>query len=257
MAYEPRPNYHYTDPGTQVSRDYDQVGSQRPRPRSEVTAQNGFIMPEHNVHAPPQRVDEAVTSAFDREGAETSNHVPPELIAHITQNVIKQLQSSGIEGTTPVPPQQNPFSPPPPPVHQPVPSSPSTASGTSPNMPNRVYTPPSPHKHMEYPSHPSPESHSRYRPDGAQSPLETKGAQFSPPKTSSSPQSQSSHLNDKPQVRPKGPSRLSTAKEETTLEKIWGQLFDEDCHPTTRLGQFLRGLAVHIVRLLFSALIQR
>ena len=48
--------------------------------------------------------------------------------------------------------------------------------------------------------------------------------------------------------------RLSTGKEETTLERIWGQLFDEDSHPTVRLGQFLRGLAVHIVRLQQAAL---
>ena len=36
--------------------------------------------------------------------------------------------------------------------------------------------------------------------------------------------------------------------EETTLEKVWGQLFDEVGNPTLRLGQLLRGLAVHIVR---------
>lgn len=249
MAYEQQPNHHYTDPGTQVTSDHHQTGDPRSRPREQSISQNGFIMPEHNIHAPPQRVDrvdEAVTSAFDRAGAETSNYVPPELIAQITQNVIKQLQSTGIDGATPVPPQHSRFSPPPPPVHQPVPLSPSTASGTSPNMPNRVYTPPSPHKHMEYPSHPSPESHSRYVPEGSQSPRETKTA-FSPPKRPSSPLSQSSDSSDKPQVRPKGPSRLSTSKEETTLEKIWGQLFDEESRPTVRLGQFLRGLAVHIV----------
>lgn len=252
MAYEQHPNYHYTDPGTQVPGHYDEYGASQSKAREHSNAQNGFIMPEHNIHAPPQRVDEAVTSAFNRAGAgaDTSNEVSPELIAQITQNVIKHLQSNGIEGATPVPPQQNQFSPPPPPVHQPVPLSPSTASGASPNMPNRVYTPPSPHKHMEYPSHPSPESHSRYMPDGSRSPRETKTA-FSPPKRPSSPQSQQSDSSDKPQVRPKGPSRLSTSKEETTLEKIWGQLFDEESRPTVRLGQFLRGLAVHIVRLTY------
>ncbi|KZF20034.1 hypothetical protein L228DRAFT_34106 [Xylona heveae TC161] len=35
--------------------------------------------------------------------------------------------------------------------------------------------------------------------------------------------------------------------EETTLEKIWGRLFDEAGHPTARLGEFLRGLAVHLI----------
>ena len=40
---------------------------------------------------------------------------------------------------------------------------------------------------------------------------------------------------------------LSGRKEVTTLEKIWGPLFDNDGHSTVRLGQLLRGLAVHIV----------
>lgn len=94
-------------------------------------------MPQQNHYTPPQKVDEAVTSAFDRAGAETQNYVPPELIAQITQNVIKQLQSGGLDGTIPINP-QNSFSPPPP-IQQPVPLPPSTASGTSTNVPNQVF----------------------------------------------------------------------------------------------------------------------
>jgi hypothetical protein len=45
------------------------------------------------------------------------------------------------------------------------------------------------------------------------------------------------------------PPRLSTGNEETTLEKIWGPLFDRDGRPTRRLSQFLRGIAVHLVSL--------
>ena len=202
-------------------------------------------MPEQHNYAPPQKVDEAVTSAFDRAGAETQNYVPPELIAQITQNVIKHLQSGGLDGT-PVP-TQNRFSPPPPPIQQPVPVSPSTASGASIHMPNRVFTPPSPQKNQDYPSHPSPESHSKYMADGPHSPTQSKASQFSPAGKSSSPTSQASDAAETKPIRPKGPSRLSTSKEETTLERVWGQLFDEEGHPTIRLGQFLRGLAVHIV----------
>lgn len=202
-------------------------------------------MPQQNHYTPPQKVDEAVTSAFDRAGAETQNYVPPELIAQITQNVIKQLQSSGLDGTIPINP-QNSFSPPPP-IQQPVPLPPSTASGTSTNVPNQVFPPPSPQKHQDYPNHSSPESHTRLTmPDGPPSPTQSRAATFSPPRRTSSPQSQASDAGEKP-VRPKGPSRLSTSKEETTLERIWGQLFDEEGHPTVRLGQLLRGLAVHIV----------
>lgn len=228
---------HYTDPGTQIPINHNHLESQEYRHRT---------MADQNRYVPP-KIDEAVNSAFDRAQTETSNYVPPELIAQITQNVIKQLQSSGLEGSTPVPPQSR-FSPPPT-VQQPVPLSPSTASGTSPNMPHRVYTPPSPNKPSDYPGHTSPShSQSAYLPDGPQSPRDHKASHFSPPRRSSTPESQTSDLNEKPYTRPKGPSRLSTSKEETTLEKIWGQLFDEDSHPTARLGQFLRGLAVHIVR---------
>jgi hypothetical protein len=40
--------------------------------------------------------------------------------------------------------------------------------------------------------------------------------------------------------------RISTFGEMTTLERIWGKLF-EDGKPTPRLGQLLRGIAVHLV----------
>lgn len=41
------------------------------------------------------------------------------------------------------------------------------------------------------------------------------------------------------------PGRVST-EDMTTLEKIWGKMF-EDGQPTPRLGQLLRGIAVHLV----------
>jgi hypothetical protein len=40
---------------------------------------------------------------------------------------------------------------------------------------------------------------------------------------------------------------LKTEEEPTTLEKIWQPLFDVNGEPTERLGQFLRGLALHII----------
>lgn len=33
----------------------------------------------------------------------------------------------------------------------------------------------------------------------------------------------------------------------TTLEKIWGKMFDDSGQATPRLGQLLRGIAVHLV----------
>ena len=247
MVHE-QSSFDHADPRGHNSSNNNFFDTQRQRERAPSAARHRPAMPDQHRYAPPQKpIDEAVSNAFDRAGAETSNYVPPELIAQITQNVIKQLQTGGgLDASTPIPPSQSRFSPPPPPMHQPVPLSPSTASGTSPNLPNRVYTPPSPHKHQDYPSHTSPVSQSGPMADNHQG--EHRPAHFTP-RRSSSPLSHNSDASDKVYTRPKGPSRLSTGKEETTLEKIWGQLFDEDSHPTVRLGQFLRGLAVHIVRL--------
>lgn len=41
--------------------------------------------------------------------------------------------------------------------------------------------------------------------------------------------------------------RTSTDGGATLLETIWGSLFDEQGHPTVRLSQFLRGIAVHLI----------
>lgn len=265
MAYEqatgsfPYPVHHIPQ-----STDLESQGH---RHRGDSLSRHGSSMPDHNRYAPPQKpIDEAVSNAFDRAGAENPNYdVPPELIAQITQNVIKQLQTGGgLEGSTPIPSQSR-FSPPAP--QQPVPISPSTASGTSLNMSTRLYTPPSPPRHSDLPNYTSPQSQSGCLPDKPQSPRLERSAQsqsgrlpdkpqsprldrsahLSPRRSPSPSYSQTSESSEKAYTRPKGPSRLSTSKEETTLEKIWGQLFDEESHPTNRLGQFLRGLAIHIV----------
>jgi hypothetical protein len=46
--------------------------------------------------------------------------------------------------------------------------------------------------------------------------------------------------------RPAAP-RVHTGDEETVVEKMWQPLFDARGEPTARLGQFLRGLALHLV----------
>ncbi|KAL9010789.1 MAG: hypothetical protein Q9173_004308 [Seirophora scorigena] len=249
-AYEP-PNYDHTtsqsyssaNAENQPGRRYSRLDPYSAPSRDHSTARSDASMPER-TRIQPQPITEAVGSAFQSD-------VPPELIAQITKNVLKQLKTSGIESSaTPVPPQAAYPPPPPPPVQQPVPHSPSTVSGSSPPMPTRVFTPPSPHKHADYPHYASPQSQSGVLPGVAQSPQEPRSPvrEAQPSifydRRTSSPLSQTS---DSGQTRPKGPARLSTAVEETTLEKIWGQLFDEGGHPTPRLSQFLRGLAVHII----------
>ena len=246
MAYEPG-HHHHTD---LAGSGHLEAQGLRPREQSHARAVN-----DHTRYDPTRKVDEAITTAFDQEIS--SNVIDPDLVAKITQNVILQLhQSGGLDTSTPVPSRDR-FSPPQPVVHQPIPLSPSTASGASPNMPGRVFTPPSPQKHSDYPGHTSPPHHTQsdHRADGPQSPHEHRNSHYSPPRRSPSPQSHTSDSSDRTYARPKGPSRLSTSKEETTLEKIWGQLFDEDSHPTVRLGQFLRGLAVHLVRPISSGLL--
>ncbi|KAG8531113.1 uncharacterized protein KY384_004470 [Bacidia gigantensis] len=223
------------------------------RPETTILRQNPTMTAtDHSRRASQQKhVDEAVSSAFDK--AETSNYMPPELIAQITQSVIKQLQSTGLDGSTPVPPQQSSFPPPPlasqPTQEQPLPpQSPSTTtSGTSPNMPNRVFTPPSPHRHSDPIDQISPPPQSAQPFEPPMSPSKGYRAAHFSPNRSPSPFSQGSDTSEKQYSRPKGPSRLHSGKEETTLEKIWGPLFDEECKATARLGQFLRGLAVHII----------
>ena len=242
MAYEPS-SFDYTDPQMQYSVDPSQFESQRTRPRESSNARgeanHSSYARSAQPHEPP--LSEAVFSALGH--TDSSTNVPPELIAQITESVIKQLKSSGLDNGTPAPPNQKPF-PPPLPIHQPIPLSASTASTTSPPMHTRnAYTPPSPHCHRDYGGHGSPEPHSNTPHGAAISPRGSPTAQFKDRRVSSpfSPDTDSGY------ARPKGPTRLSTGRDETTLEKIWGQLFDEESNPTPRLGQFLRGLAMHIV----------
>ena len=242
MANDPS-HFDYTNPQLQYSAEHSPLEPRQSRPRESSTGRADRYSPDHvrfnQPHQPP--ISEAVSSALNKDPA--NNYVAPEIIAQITEHVIKQLKTSGIDSGPPVLQTHNPSPPSPPlPIQQPIPLSPSTASATSPLMHTRnVYTPPSPPKHPEYPNHGSPETVPSAVPMSSREPPKVTFKDRRP----SSPLSQSS---DSGYTRPRGPTRLSTGRDETTLEKIWSQLFDEEGNPTARLGQFLRGLAVHIVR---------
>lgn len=236
MAYDSS-NYNYPDNGqVQFTTDHNHFDPLKPRPRASSTVRpNDAEYPRPSVparHAQPP-LNEAVSSAFDKADMHLYH---PDLVAKVAETVIKQLKI-GIDGATPVP-QQKAFAPP---LHQPVPQSPSTLGSTSPPPTHHrnVYTPPSPQKQSDYPRHESPD----FPPHAASRRSRT------PPPINRERRSSSPHTaQDEPgYTRPKGPARLSTGRDETTLEKIWGQLFDEDSSPTPRLSQFLRGLAMHIV----------
>ena len=224
------------------------------RPRSRQSSR------DRSDSQPQQPINEAVSSAL-HDKMDMSSSIPPELVAQITESVLKQIQSTTLNGGLSMPSQQ-PFYPPPPtqqhvplhqptPTQQPIPISPSTThSGNSPPNPTRnVYTPPSPQKNPDYvivgSTQPTPEPTTYAQPP---SPPRQPYVPHSDEQRSASRASVTSHSSEtKSHARPRGPARLSTSKEETTLEKIWGQLFDEQGNATARLGQFLRGLAIHLV----------
>ena len=249
MAYPPPsedpPFFEYSDPRMHYPSGYTPAEARTSRPpASSSTPNNTNNMQEPSRYRQPQQpIREAVSSAVHH--ADDPNQISPEVISRITESVLKQLKTSGLDAGTPTPPSQQQYPPPPlQPASQPLqpaaqplppaPQSPSAHSGYSPNMPNRVYTPPSPNKNSEF---------SHYDSEQSQS-----AVPLSPPYNARRPGSSTSVDSDPNGTRPRGPERLSTGKEETTLEKVWGQLFDEGGNPTVRLGQLLRGLAIHIVR---------
>lgn len=217
---------------------------ERTRPRGTSNSRlDEFSTASTQYQSSQQPINDAVTSAFSK--AETTNHLPPEILnqitSQITASVIQQLKASNLDtkaANTNYPPA----------------TSPSTHSGSSPPPApgNRhVYTPPSPHRPSDDLPLDSPTSQAKF-------PNQSFG-RASPPldRRAASPLSQVSQAGwstyrekEKDRdvdSRPKGPIRLDTETEETTLERIWGQLFDVENHPTLRLGQFLRGIAIHLV----------
>jgi len=227
--------YDYSDPRMQYSSSYHPADPYKPKSRqSSRDRSDGRSTERPKYSQPHQPINEAVNSP-------DTAAMNSELIAQITEHVIKQLRTNPLEGGTPIHATHQQYPPPPP--QQPVPQSPTTQSG-SPPMPTRdVYTPPSPQKHSDHPAHGSPEQTSAVPHGSPPTPPDPSSSHFEDRR----PPSRVSVSNEAGNSRPKGPTRLSTSKQETTLEKIWGQLFDEEGLPTARLGQFLRGLAVHIV----------
>lgn len=247
MAGDP-PIFDYTDPRQQSAAGQNPFEPVTTRPRaSSHVRDDGYRSNQNRYGHPQQPLGEAAPSAFPQ--SEPHTQVPPELIAQITANVISQLKTTGIDAVSSVAPanaryQPSAPPPPPPPVQWAAPLSPSTdPAASSPTYARSDHTPPSPYRHADIPRTGSPLSPAPIlQPDPMYS-REPFGGPVQP-RSSSAPLSEKS---DSAYTRPKGPSRLSTGKEETTLEKIWGPLFDEECNPTLKLGQLLRGLAIHIV----------
>ena len=175
-----------------------------------------------------QPLKTALNNAFDK--SDSARTVDPHLIAQITAEVKKsvldeiKLTAMGGGNTGQTPP------------HQAFPSS------TAQTPPRNVYTPPSPNRQdfsaRDF-SSPDPPSFQPTVPtfDGNDDTPPLRGPQSAPveiPRARMPP-------------RP-APARMATEETYTPIEKMWQRLFDVQGQPTARLGQFLRGLAVHLVR---------
>lgn len=199
-----------------------------PRPRSRASSAARSDSMGQPVQQP---LNNALNNAFDKSDA--ANKVDADLIAQITaevkKSVLDEIKLGGVAGVTAAQPQ------PPPPPQPYIPQSPTSTSASFPSR--NVYTPPSP-KHPDYSSHGS------ASPDPlAQDPM-FDGAGDTP-----TPRYERSAPVDIPyegsRSRPPPAERMDT--DFTPIEKMWQRLFDQNGQPTPRLGQFLRGLAIHLV----------
>ncbi|KAE8379918.1 hypothetical protein BDV26DRAFT_279988 [Aspergillus bertholletiae] len=189
------------------------------------------------------RINEAVNSAFHK--ADTSTYLSPEVLTQITANVIQQLKETGLENLQSG--QYQPRQPPPRPPKQWATETHATYSNdiaSSPGMATQDTSASSPHVTYENPAYqPRPPSSMGY--SGSPHP-QARTSPAPPPERRGSPASQMSEHSQRMESRPKPPSREATVTELTTLERIWGTLF-EDGKPTRKLSQFLRGVAVHLI----------
>lgn len=242
--------------------------SQRQREHA-ASVSDGYNSDQGRFSQTQPSINAAVKTAFDQ--TESSGALSPELLSQITSQITHILQEANLKTNTKT--QSGPSVPAPPAaMNGHVPASPSTRSGGSPNIPyDRVYTPPSPQRADEQ----APQSPvSNVSPTKSTHPAHERSAPPLERQTASS-MSQASHLSGMPHSdgkrdtsqtrkqdedrkdssrvgkethgRPRGPTRLGTEDGETTVEKIWGPLFDVHGRPTPRLGQFLRGIAIHII----------
>jgi hypothetical protein len=234
-GYHSSPSFDAHDPRDQrahassYSHDaHHQIPSHQRASRSSSTA------PSDGAPQPVQQpLKNAIGNAFDR--SNSARTVDPDLIAQIAaevkKSVLDEIKLSGIGGATQ--PQTGTT-----PSQQHVPPSPSSTSASIP--PRNVYTPPSPF-HADYPDQPYP-SHDPLVRD----PLLDEQFDETP-----TPRHEGHVPVDATQERPSArppPAVRMTTDDFTPIEKMWQRLFDPDGQPLPRLGEFLRGLAMHLVR---------
>ncbi|ETN43222.1 uncharacterized protein HMPREF1541_02381 [Cyphellophora europaea CBS 101466] len=238
MAYQdhfpppdPKPDPRYLQPHTQTS--FSSVGSMpdldQVRSRDNPLAQDGYTSDSSRYSRARLPINEAVNSAFTNSAA-TASAISPEILqqltSQITANVIQQLKVSNLSVPN-ASPNLNP-------------ETKSSTGGSPPLDRAAVYTPPSPFISTETQRSPGHSGLGVDMPNGASPPLAER--RLSPPL------SQHSQADEERNFRPKGPQRISTGGDMTVVEKIWGKLVDDLGAPTPRLGQFLRGIAMHLIQ---------
>lgn len=220
---------------------YHDGDSQRPR-GSSSTSQDPYHLESSRFQQARQPINDAITSAFNSNATSAASFHPDllqQITSQITANVLQQLKAANLS----VPDQQAQMSG----SHMDAASS---TAGSPPLDRATVYTPPSPFRPSEdiSLSQPSPQ----FPPPPPTNLSSFRAASPVVEKRAASPFSQSSHLSESEgprerQSRPKGPKRISTNGDATILERVWGTLFNEQGQATPRLGQFLRGIATHLI----------
>jgi hypothetical protein len=243
------PYYEYQDPrASQSSSDQPnhprqtQPDQERQRPREMSSGSTTSYTSDAGRYQQTQQpmVNNAVNSAVHSANASTA--IPADILNQlthqITANVIDQLKSINLGPT---------LNTSPPPVYASM-STPYPAPGSSPKATNNAYGPPSPRQGPQMSHSPPPMSATHLRfgdiPPSQSSPPSD---QYPTSPTIKVDEAVEDDDRDGPYSRPKGPTRLSTGQDVTILEKMWGTLFNVDGSSTPRLGQFLRGIAVHMI----------
>lgn len=243
-GYRSQPDHHHHNQHSAYSSSYDPsydpraYQQQPPSYPKDSSYRDPARPPSRSSSRAPsdgtaQPLNAALNNAFDK--SDSAQRVDPELIAQITaevkKSVLDEIKMSGVHPGVTAQPQPAPA------PQQYDPQSPSTSA----SFPSRnVYTPPSP-KHPDYSSHgsesPDPLSHDPLfdGTDDTPTPRYERSAPVDIPLEKSRP-------------RPPPPaSSMPNDVEYSPIEKMWQPLFDLQGKPTPRLGQFLRGLAIHLV----------
>ncbi|KAF1939161.1 hypothetical protein EJ02DRAFT_352914 [Clathrospora elynae] len=245
MAYRDQPDAHvpytssYNTPHYERGRSNEYDTRSRSRPHSSLSAnqprETSPAWDRRSVDSGSQPTQlplrNAIGNAFDKSDA--ARVVDPDLIAQITaevkKSVLEEIKSSVIAGATQ--PEPVPLSP-----NHWVPPSPASTSNSFP--PRDVYTPPSP-KRSDLPSRQSPDRESLYREPLLDGNSDTPTPRFERSAPVDLPRERAS-------ARPAPAPRMAT-EDYTPIEKMWQRLFDPEGLPLPRLGQLLRGLALHLI----------